>query len=117
MVVRGGEVLLVHRPAYDDWSLPKGKAKASESDEECAVREVEEETGLRCTAGREVAVTEYVDAHGKLLTFYEKNWGAWDAGQPLKFRTAQLTSAYQKIKEQIISAGKQLDQQYKAMAE
>jgi hypothetical protein len=60
---------------------------------------------------------QYVDAHGKLLAFYEKNWGTWDAGQPLKFKTAQLTSAYQKIKDQIVSAGKELDQQYKAMAE
>ena len=60
---------------------------------------------------------QYVEAHGELLTFYEKNWGAWDAGQPLKFKTAQLTSAYRKIKERIVSAGKELDQQYKAMAE
>ena len=44
----GKEVLLVHRPAYDDWSLPKGKAHDGESDEDCARREVEEETGLRC---------------------------------------------------------------------
>jgi hypothetical protein len=60
---------------------------------------------------------QYVDAHGKLLAFYEKNWGTWNAGQPVKFKTAQLTSAYQKIKDQIVSAGKELDQQYKAMAE
>jgi hypothetical protein len=60
---------------------------------------------------------QYVDAHGKLLAFYEKNWGTWNAGQPLEFKTAQLTSAYQKIKDQIVSAGKELDQQYKAMAE
>ena len=60
---------------------------------------------------------QYVDAHGKLLAFYEKNWGAWDAGQPLKFKTGQLAGAYQKIKDQVVSAGKELDQQYKAMAE
>jgi hypothetical protein len=61
---------------------------------------------------------QYVDAHAKLLALYEKNWGAWNSsGQPLTFKTAQLTNAYQKIKEQIVSAGKQLDQQYKAMAE
>lgn len=59
----------------------------------------------------------YVDAHGRLLAFYEKNWGAWNAGQPLTFKTAQLTGAYQKIKDQVVSAGKELDQQYKAMAE
>jgi 8-oxo-dGTP diphosphatase len=58
-------VLLVHRPAYDDWSFPKGKVEAGESDEECAVREVEEETGLRCALVRELPPTEYVDAKGR----------------------------------------------------
>ncbi|MBV9488196.1 MAG: hypothetical protein JO069_00535 [Verrucomicrobia bacterium] len=59
----------------------------------------------------------YVDAHGQLLAFFEKNWGAWEPGQPLKFKTARLASAYRKIKEDVVSTGKQLDQQYKAMAE
>ncbi len=48
IVVRDGRVLLVHRPKYDDWTLPKGKAEAGESDEDCALREVREETGLEC---------------------------------------------------------------------
>ncbi|NBQ44166.1 MAG: NUDIX domain-containing protein, partial [Mycobacteriaceae bacterium] len=34
------EVLLVHRPAYDDWTIPKGKRDPGETDEECALREV-----------------------------------------------------------------------------
>ena len=38
-------------PEYDDWSFPKGKAKAGETDEACALREVEEETGLLCELG------------------------------------------------------------------
>ena len=59
------EVVLVHRPAYDDWTLPKGKAKKGESDEECAVREVEEETGLRCECRRELKSTTYVDSSGR----------------------------------------------------
>ena len=59
------EILLVHRPAYDDWTLPKGKAIADESDEACALREVEEETGLVCDLGGEVAVTEYHDSKGR----------------------------------------------------
>ena len=42
----GLDVLLVHRPAYDDWTFPKGKALPGETDEDCAIREVEEETGL-----------------------------------------------------------------------
>jgi 8-oxo-dGTP diphosphatase len=61
----GLELLLVHRPKYDDWTLPKGKAEPGESDEETACREVEEETSLACELGDEVAVTEYEDAHGR----------------------------------------------------
>ena len=59
------EVLLVHRPRYDDWSFPKGKRVPGESDEECALREVAEETGLVCELGEELPATEYVDAHGR----------------------------------------------------
>jgi 8-oxo-dGTP diphosphatase len=59
------EVLVVHRPKYDDWSLPKGKRDPGETDEECALREVEEETGLRCELGPELASTSYVDANGR----------------------------------------------------
>ncbi|HYX76881.1 MAG TPA: NUDIX domain-containing protein, partial [Gaiellaceae bacterium] len=59
------EILLVHRPKYDDWTLPKGKAEPGESDEDCALREVEEETGLACELGDEVAVLEYADAAGR----------------------------------------------------
>ena len=54
------EVLLVHRPRYDDWSFPKGKNADGESDEDCAVREVEEETSLRVTLGEELAGASYV---------------------------------------------------------
>ena len=56
------EILIVHRPAYDDWSFPKGKCEPGESEEEAAVREVEEETGLRCRLERELATTRYGDA-------------------------------------------------------
>ncbi len=61
----GPEVLLVHRPRYDDWSLPKGKRDPGETDEECARREVEEETGLVCRLGAELAATRYRDRHGR----------------------------------------------------
>ena len=61
----GVEVLLVHRPRYDDWSLPKGKAEPGEPDEETARREVEEETGYRCALGEEVASQRYVDRRGR----------------------------------------------------
>jgi 8-oxo-dGTP pyrophosphatase MutT (NUDIX family) len=61
----GREVLLVHRPRYDDWSFPKGKLVPGESYEECAAREVEEETGLRCELDRELASTDYPDSSGR----------------------------------------------------
>jgi 8-oxo-dGTP pyrophosphatase MutT (NUDIX family) len=59
------EVLAVHRPRYDDWSLPKGKLKAGEAWEAGALREVEEETGLRCTIERELESIEYRDRKGR----------------------------------------------------
>jgi 8-oxo-dGTP diphosphatase len=61
----GLEVLLIHRPRYDDWSFPKGKAEGEESDEEAAVREVEEEIGLRLVPGPELESTRYRDSKGR----------------------------------------------------
>lgn len=55
------EILLVHRPRYDDWSLPKGKLDDGESHLECAVREVWEETGMRCEVGGELPSARYRD--------------------------------------------------------
>lgn len=60
-----GEVLLVHRPRYDDWSFPKGKLDSGESYEDCALREVSEETGLRCKLLRELEGTTYFDRQGR----------------------------------------------------
>jgi 8-oxo-dGTP diphosphatase len=73
VVIRDGKVALVHRPKYDDWSFPKGKLDPGESFEEAALREVEEETGLRCRLGRELPNTEYHDAKGrpKLVRYWE----------------------------------------------
>jgi 8-oxo-dGTP pyrophosphatase MutT (NUDIX family) len=59
------EVLLVHRPRYDDWSLPKGKLHDGEDDEAAALREVEEETGLRCELGPELPSSAYRDQKGR----------------------------------------------------
>lgn len=59
------EVVLVHRPRYDDWSLPKGKLDAGESHEDAALREVEEEASLRCALGPELPSTAYVDRSGR----------------------------------------------------
>jgi 8-oxo-dGTP diphosphatase len=60
-----GRVVLVHRPKYDDWTLPKGKLDPDESFEDAALREVEEETGLRCRLVRELPSIEYSDAKGR----------------------------------------------------
>jgi 8-oxo-dGTP diphosphatase len=65
VVLRDGSVLLVHRAAYDDWSLPKGKLDPGETWEQAARREVEEETGLDCEPGEEAGRTFYLDARGR----------------------------------------------------
>jgi ADP-ribose pyrophosphatase YjhB (NUDIX family) len=64
-VPSGVDVVLVHRPAYDDWALPKGKLEPGETDEEAALREVREETGLSCRLGTELPSTTYADGQGR----------------------------------------------------
>lgn len=59
------QVLVVHRPAYDDWSLPKGKLDPGEDWCHAAVREVHEETGVTARLGLELASTHYTDRHGR----------------------------------------------------
>jgi 8-oxo-dGTP pyrophosphatase MutT (NUDIX family) len=59
------EIVVVHRPRYDDWSLPKGKAETGESGEQTALREVEEETGLRCRLGPELLTVRYETPRGE----------------------------------------------------
>jgi 8-oxo-dGTP pyrophosphatase MutT (NUDIX family)/phosphohistidine phosphatase SixA len=61
----GYEVLIVHRPRYGDWSLPKGKQDRGETDAETAVREVEEETGIRARVIDHLAEIEYALANGR----------------------------------------------------
>jgi 8-oxo-dGTP diphosphatase len=56
---RGPDVALVHRPRYDDWSLPKGKCEPGEHVLETAVREVAEETGIAVVLGRRLRSTRY----------------------------------------------------------
>jgi 8-oxo-dGTP pyrophosphatase MutT (NUDIX family) len=57
----GVEIVLIHRPAYDDWSFPKGKLDPGETEAQAALREVQEETGLWCRLGREVGTAAYRD--------------------------------------------------------
>ena len=56
---------LVHRPKYDDWTFPKGKLHDGEPDEQAALREVEEETGLRCRLEDQVDAVTYTDRSGR----------------------------------------------------
>jgi 8-oxo-dGTP pyrophosphatase MutT (NUDIX family) len=76
------EILLVHRPRYDDWGFPKGKAQSGESDEECALREVDEETGLRCELQDELPATTYRDSQQrpKIVRYWIMRPLAGDAG-------------------------------------
>lgn len=80
VVVRGedpsAEVVVVHRPRYDDWSLPKGKLDEGETFEAAALREVEEETGLSCSlTGPELQTNAYVDHKGrdKVVRWWQMN--------------------------------------------
>lgn len=70
VVVRQGQerapvVALIHRPKYDDWSFPKGKLLPGEDEREAAIREVLEETGLRCEIERDLGVVRYADRFGR----------------------------------------------------
>ena len=59
------ELVVVHRPRYDDWSLPKGKLHPGETWEDAALREVAEEVGLRCRLGEELPPVGYRDNKGR----------------------------------------------------
>jgi 8-oxo-dGTP diphosphatase len=74
VVDEDARVAVVHRPKYDDWTLPKGKLDPSETFEEAALREVWEETGLRCALVRELPSTEYtVRGRPKVVRYWLMN--------------------------------------------
>jgi 8-oxo-dGTP diphosphatase len=60
VVLHEGQIAVVHRPKYDDWSLPKGKLEPGETWEEAALREVEEETGVRVRLEYPLTTTHYM---------------------------------------------------------
>lgn len=68
----GVEVLVIHRPRYDDWSLPKGHVDPGESPPEAALREVLEETGLECVIAVEAGAAGYAteDGEHKLVRYW-----------------------------------------------
>jgi 8-oxo-dGTP diphosphatase len=82
---RGREILLVHRPRYDDWSLPKGKLEPDETFEDAARREVEEETGVIGVLGDELPSARYDDSKGrsKIVRYWLMSVdrdGGWEPG-------------------------------------
>ena len=65
-------------------------------------------------------ITDYIDEHGKLLLFYQKNWGSWSAGKSPgnpEFTSASAASIYKKLREQILNTGQEIENQYKAMSQ
>ncbi len=79
VVVRDGRIALIHRPKYDDWTLPKGKLDPGESWEEAAVREVREETGIPCRLLEELPSVAYRDSRGRPKTV--RYWRMEPAGE------------------------------------
>jgi 8-oxo-(d)GTP phosphatase len=68
VLVDGERLALVHRPRYDDWTLPKGKHQPGEDDTAAALREVLEETGFHGRIERDLGVVRYtVEKHGAVL--------------------------------------------------
>lgn len=67
------EIALVHRPRYDDWSLPKGKLEGDETEPAAAVREVSEETGFAALLGSRLGHTRYAVPEGDKVVHY---WSA-----------------------------------------
>ena len=65
VVEQDGLIAIVHRPRYDDWSLPKGKLDKNESSERAALRDVQEETGLSCQLIEELDPVSYTDNRGR----------------------------------------------------
>ena len=79
----GRELALVHRPRYDDWSLPKGKVHDGESLEAAALREVAEETGCRAILGAPAGETSYRhDGRPKTVWFWHMEYAGEADGPP-----------------------------------
>jgi 8-oxo-dGTP pyrophosphatase MutT (NUDIX family)/phosphohistidine phosphatase SixA len=77
---KGGDVLLVHRPKYDDWSFPKGKVDLGEHVTAAAVREVGEETGLDIRLGPPLGTQRYWVSNGSRRIKRVHYWVGWVLG-------------------------------------
>lgn len=75
----GVEVAIIHRPRYNDWSLPKGKLASGEPEVDGAIREVLEETGFRVRLGRPLGETRYFKDMAGLLRPKVVRWWAMEA--------------------------------------
>ena len=86
-------VAIVHRPGYDDWSFPKGKVDRGETLEETALREVEEETGLRCKLVAPLGCTAYTDHKGrdKVACYWLMDVASEPEPKSTKFAGSRLT--------------------------
>jgi len=100
--VAGPEILLIHRPRYDDWSLPKGKLKTFESWEAAALREVLEETGYRPTITSFAGPVVYqVNGRPKIVLFWNMQFEGDTNFQPSRevdaFEWMPLAAAYARL--------------------
>lgn len=99
VVIHDGRIVVVHRPHHDDWSLPKGKLEPGETWLEAAIREVEEESGLRCRLGGELPSTEYaVDGRSKRVRWWlmrvESDRGFAPSAEIDEMRWVELEEAF-----------------------
>jgi 8-oxo-dGTP diphosphatase len=115
LIEQDGEIAVVHRPHYDDWSLPKGKLEPGESFEEAALREVLEETGLTCKLGSELPSIEYHDRKGRSkqvrywrMTVESGEFTPNDEVDLLRWMSPEAAAellTYERDKELVIGAG------------
>jgi hypothetical protein len=65
-------------------------------------------------------IADFIEEHGKLLTFYDKNWGSWVKGSDPKkpeFTSASAANIYKRLRDQIVSTSDQIQKEYKTMSE